>query len=180
MKTLTVALDADGVLLDIVTPWLAKYNREAGDTLRYEDITTWLWPLKYAEWTEARKDLLRTPDLYAAARPIQGALDGVNTLLDQGHRLVVVTHDFPTHLKSKIWALRYWFPVLEHVVFAKNKRNAVRYDVLVDDAIHNNPEVLFAQPWNNYGTPTWPGQLGALHWPGVVSAVKMHAYSRTH
>lgn len=73
----TIALDVDGVLLDIDTPWREKYNRLYGDNVVW-DIHTLVKPecgLKYYD--------LRTPYLYDEVLPA-GELAATGTELDRG------------------------------------------------------------------------------------------------
>ena len=85
-----IAVDVDGVLLDTHTPWLENYNAASGDNLDPESIRGWdLKCFVRPEWCE-RINRLRTPELYDRALPIFGAQAGIEALLRQGHRLVLL------------------------------------------------------------------------------------------
>lgn len=163
-----IALDVDNVLLDVHTPWRERYNRASGGNLRYEDVTTWEWPL-HPGWTRERISALRTPNIYRETLPLAGAQTGVCELLRQGHTLVVVSHDFPPFVAEKKRALDYWFPWLcGRVIFANKKHAVVPGAFLVDDCLLNVPHVLFAHPWNDYGRTLLSWQTAAVGWGDVV------------
>jgi 5'-nucleotidase len=156
-----IALDIDDVLLDLVTPWVAKYAALTGHQLTKADIRSWdMGQYTRPEWRERFYDL-RTPDIYVDMCPIEGAQAGVEELLHQGHTLVALTHDQFTHVGPKAKRLRQLFPGLQHIVFAKEKRAALHFDLLIDDGPHNYPEMLFDQPWNK-NSPSRVGDLGGV------------------
>jgi 5'(3')-deoxyribonucleotidase len=167
-----IALDVDGVLLDIDTPWRAKYGRLSGHTLTKEEVTEWDYDRFVLPTWRGRFAQLRTPDLYDVALPIEGAQEGVRELLGMGHLVVAVTHDYASHLAHKRASLRRYFPELEHIVFAKEKRTAVRYDILVDDGTHNLPDILFAQPWNRSRHTGWRCWTVAHTWEEVIYTIR--------
>jgi 5'(3')-deoxyribonucleotidase len=174
MRPIIVGLDVDGLLLDIHSPWLAKYNRLSGDHLRVEDITDWDITRFVRPGWEGLIEGLRTPDLYDLCRPVAGARQGVEALLDRGYRLVVITHDYPSHLGTKVAALGEFFPSLRRIVFAKEKWATVPgIDLLIDDGAHNRPSILLNQPWN-LRAKLGPGQVRANAWgdiPHLVEAI---------
>lgn len=166
----TIVLDVDGVLLDIHTPWLEKYNRLYDDNLRREDIVVWDSHTLVKPECGKKYYGLRTPDLYDEVLPIPGAQDGVEELLRMGHHLVVVTSDTRSHCQAKARALRRFFPDLRDVVFAKEKTATVRCDLLVDDGVHNKPNILLTQPWNKSAAlESW--QQRANSWTEVLTIV---------
>jgi 5'(3')-deoxyribonucleotidase len=169
MRQLTIALDADGVLFDIMTPWLTVYNHFSGDSLKVEDITDWdVRKFVKPAYREVIYDF-RLPECYDAVQPLPGSLTGVDALLRMGHRLVVVTHEYGSHREAKQAALHHWFPDLKNVVFAKNKRDVVRADFYVDDYQGNLPDLLLTQPWNaSYACPF--GMYRVADWEAIPIA----------
>ena len=41
MKKLTIAVDVDDVVADLITEWLKRYNHDYNDTKTPADITQW-------------------------------------------------------------------------------------------------------------------------------------------
>lgn len=147
MKNL-IKLDVDGVLLDILSPWLAHYNELTGDNLRYGQIDRWNWEqLALPEYREIIP-AMRLPHFYDNAQPFVGAQRVVRELAAAGYTLVALTHDYRSHLKRKVRRLRALYPELRHIVFAERKWNVIPQGILIDDGIHNEPTITFSQPWN--------------------------------
>lgn len=160
----TIALDFDGVLIDLVTPWLAAYNEAAEDNLRYADIRQYEIHAAVKEAWRIGVYALRSPEVYRRCLPEPGAQAGVAALARAGFRLVVVTKEPDAacrHAKQEV--LRKFFPELPLVVVAANKRAVVPSGLLIDDAPQNKPHLLFSQPWNAT-TPLAEGQQQAANW----------------
>jgi 5'(3')-deoxyribonucleotidase len=146
-----IGIDVDGVLLDIVMPWLFQYELVSGHVLENDDIRSWdLSNWIRSDWNPRFYDL-RTPDLYSIALPVAGSVLAVEELARQGHTLVAITHDGPEFVAAKRARLARYFPAIQHIVFAKDKE-CVRVDVLIDDAPHNvnraHGAILLDAPWN--------------------------------
>lgn len=91
MGKLTVAVDVDETVADLLPAWLEMYNDDYGDSLRVTDITGWdLTKFVKPECGNKIYTYL-TPELYNMVDPIPGALEGVEYLRKQGHRVIFVT-----------------------------------------------------------------------------------------
>lgn len=171
-----IAIDVDGVLLDIDTPWREKYNQLSGDNLQKEDVVVWeSHTLVKPEW-QKKYYSLRTPDLYDIARPIEGAAAGVRLLRRLGYQLVALTHDTRPYVERKRAAIERCFPEIHTIVFAKQKKAVMPGVLLIDDAAHNNPDILLHQPWNARAVirERW---VRAYNWAEVVDYVMELTYA---
>lgn len=166
---MVIGLDMDGVLCDLVTPWLAAYNEKYSDSLKLEDIK------RFDLHEFARQDVGKKiyqflrKEIYDTALPIPGAVEGVETLLEWGHRVVVVTAassgDF---ISGKYRWLKYHFPMLtkQDIVIVKDKSLA-HVGMLVDDYEKNlvnfhSHKILFGQPWNQH-VPQFEEEFGEVN-----------------
>lgn len=180
---MNIGIDFDGVLADVATPWLQAYNRESGDSMTLREWVVWdPRPILLAGWQYERFFDLRTPELYKQVSPIPGAREGVKALQEAGHQLVVVTADTLPFCQAKLQWLKTWMPSLTQMVAARDK-NAVRFDVLIDDGPHNRPDVLFAQPWNRnqqgHEVQGWAPWQVASDWDDVVAWVRVFGILRS-
>lgn len=164
-----IALDIDGVLLDIHSPWIDKYNKISGDNLRCQDITGWYVRDCVKPAYQNTVDSMRTPDLYYNVKPVKLASYGVTCLHRMGHRLVCATHDSLPYAKAKAHAIRLYFPVIRDIVLTSNDKSVVKYDLLIDDAAHNKPDILLSQPWNRYSDGSF---IRAVDWQHVITIVR--------
>lgn len=89
-----LAVDVDGVICDLTTPWLSLYNKDWHDNLLPSDLTSWNFEKQVLP--EARpffhsylNDSVEW--IYANAPVIEGAKEGVAALREAGARVVFVT-----------------------------------------------------------------------------------------
>lgn len=143
-----IGIDIDGTLINILDVWLEECNKVHGSNLVSCDVKKYYWPddLDY----DARA--LRQPHLYHFARPVDGAIEAIKKI-QKDHTIVVISHDTKEFAEVKGRIIRRWFG-LENIVFAQNKQ-CVNYDLLIDDAPHNQPDILLAQTYNNIFPGTW-------------------------
>lgn len=152
----TVALDFDETLFWTNRSWLDEFERRTGFRAKWEDIKG--WDFSPAVPRELMPELMacRTPDIYEKCWPAPDALDAVRELHAQGHRLLVITQDTREFVQVKKRLLKWFYPMLVgRLVVAKHKWEAARFDLLIDDAAHNNPSFLVARPWNEAEGHKW-------------------------
>lgn len=152
----TIALDFDETLFWTNKSWLRALKLRTGYDAKWDDIAA--WDFSPAVPRELMPELMacRTPDIYEMCWPAPDALDAVRMLHAQGHKLLVISQDTREFVSVKKRLLRWFYPMLEHsLVIAKNKWEAARFDLLVDDAPHNNPSILVARPWNVAEAAKW-------------------------
>lgn len=163
----TIALDVDEVLLDGFDIWLREYRLASGHNLRREQIRCWDLSKYVLPGWERRIYELRVPALYLLARPIPGAVAGVRELARQGHRLIAITNDSRAFVPAKRAALTRYFPDLRDIVIAKDKLAVLpRVDVRIDDGLHNQPTIIYPQPWNE-DAELGPGQVRVPDWDAI-------------
>lgn len=179
-----IGIDVDGVVADLHSEWIRRYNRDYRDQITAEQLTQWdaeKWPIK-RECGKKIYDYLRQPDLYKDVKPFPGAVDSIKDLRDRGHRVVYVTSNAKGMTDQKWeWLERYEFLpsgryTAEDLVVAHDKR-LVKTDVLVDDKLatvmrHPYPTILMDQPWNR--SLNWSTR--ALDWPDAMSMLETNYY----
>jgi len=73
-----IAVDVDGVIVDLVTPWLRRYNLDYNDDLTPESIQDWeVDKFVKIECGERIYKYIENPDIYYEALPIKDSLWGV-------------------------------------------------------------------------------------------------------
>lgn len=158
---LVVKLDMDGVILDLHKRWIDAYNDKYNDTLDPEKVDHWgIEKFVKPECGEKIFDLLGKPGLFLYSDPVEGSVDGVKSLIDAGHKVVVVTAN-ANHLASiyteKIAWLKKHMPFIDiRDVIIAFKKQYICGDVIIDDAPHNIENdkqcgistVVFDAPYN--------------------------------
>lgn len=183
------AIDVDGVVCDTHTSWLAMYNKDYGDNMKYSDITEWgLHNLVKPECGKSIYKYLSLPHLYRHSYPIPYALEGVNFIRSQGHKVLFVTSGFfPAKAK---WLSDNGFLELEgdylfspEIIFCSDKSN-IKADVIIDDNPDNldgfDFQILYSQPWNRshaitrsqVRTTGWLDIMGVNNWNDLIDMLE--------
>jgi 5'(3')-deoxyribonucleotidase len=119
--------------------WLA--NRFLYDTKK---VTEWyskysMKPYNVASLYKLPEDcdgfeFWRDPNLYSGLKPVDGAIEALQELKDNGCEIIFISQAKGWHHKSKWNFIKKWFPENDGVVLTKEKRY-VRCDYFIDDNI---------------------------------------------
>lgn len=151
----SIAVDMDGVIADILTPWVDVLRKKEGETLSVHDITDWDIG-RFCRCGEKALDYLNY-DLFRRLPVIPGAKE-VLKRLQEYYDIYIVTS---ATQKSEIITAKYeWldehFPFIEpdYRMFV-GKKDPIYTDYLIDDGIHNlevfkGIGILFDQPYNRF------------------------------
>ena len=169
-----IAVDVDGVLADIHTPWLARYNKDYNDDFTIQDIKSWGIE-KYVKKECGKKILgyLGDPSLYEDTLPVLDSRYGVNILRNVGFRVVFVTDaSFNPNLKMK-WLQKWNFLTDTKDYYEAVDKSLIAADYLIDDRKENvqsayGKGIIFSQPWNR----TLRGYFRLDSWAGVVNLLE--------
>lgn len=137
----------DGVLCNLLSPWLDLYNADYNDNLKPEQINLWNWhSLTKENCQEKVYDYLDSSELFENLPLIEGSQEVVYELL-QNYEIFICTaaHNI-LNVPAKYRWLQKNFPFIDedNYVFTKNK-SIVNSLWLIDDKPKN---------FNNYqGTP---------------------------
>lgn len=152
---MSVICDIDGVLANIIIPWLKRYNLDYEDNLVPDNITDWNTHLFVKESCGDKiYDYIKDPSLYDEVLPIENALTAVNLLRDQGQRILFVTAFEPGFSYAKYdWLIKYGFLTDKNDYFECNDKKMIKAGCLIDDNIQNVSTfselgILYSAPWN--------------------------------
>jgi 5'(3')-deoxyribonucleotidase len=169
-------VDVDDTVAGLLPEWLRLYNRDWDDTMRPEQVTSWMISEHVKPACGLRiLDYLDTCALYDGVEPIVGALAGVERIRAAGVRVVFATTSVRGHAGAKLdWLQRHGF------LRAGQKRDAdyveiadkglLRGQVIIDDGWHNIAAwrgilaLLFPSPQNAARVVDEPGVLRVRDW----------------
>jgi 5'(3')-deoxyribonucleotidase len=148
-KRLTIGVDFDDVVADLLPAWLARFNAEHSTRWSTADLTQWDLHRDLGCEPEAIYKHL-TPSIYDDVQPVPAALEALHAIEQLGHDVVIVTSvqgDAPAAnamLQAKVqWLLRHGCgkQALTAIPVGpswpdKNKSH-VPVDWLVDDNVKN-------------------------------------------
>ena len=134
----TIALDLDGVIWDMVRPWVAEYNRIYDDNLNYEDITDYDLTLFMKKCT--REDychILTDPNFWQKVEPFKGNAEWLEKLNNK-YNVVIATKTDYRIFEMKVKRIFELFPFIKYnQIICISQKEMLNVDCLVDDCIDN-------------------------------------------
>ena len=179
MRKLTILVDMDDVLNNLLEVWLNQLNCAYDLMVRYQDIRKWDMRLYFPTLTEKQiYKPLESSYFWLRVGPKPGARKALVDLIEQGHVVKVVTASRPRSVYPKLNnCLFYHYPFLTYkdVIVASDK-TMIRGDVLVDDRQDNliggeYQGILFAAPHNEDFEAEKHGLIRANEWKDVVTII---------
>lgn len=76
----------------------------------------------------------RDPSLYEGLTPIEGSVEALRSLKEEGHQIFFISQMKGWHSKSKYYFIEKWFPFKDAVIMTKEKW-AIRPDIMIDDNV---------------------------------------------
>lgn len=154
-----IAVDVDGVIADLMTPWLYRVNETFGTRIIEPDVHKWDW-WDLVRGAKSPRDVyhfINDPAIYDEVKPYPGAVNFVRDLRKIGEVVFVTSAAEGTEGRKFKWLCDLGLfpsgpdPLLSYIE-ARNKRLiATRY--LIDDHTVNTATALgtgitLARPWN--------------------------------
>lgn len=132
-----IGVDLDGVVCDLMSAWLTRYNDAYKDNLKPEDITD--WHIDRLVKPECGKNIYKLLDesVYEEIAPIPGAIE---TFRDMNKRfdVYIVTASNPYVIKGKwLWIERNLPFLKREQVIVTSAKHMVRVNYLIDDCYSN-------------------------------------------
>lgn len=164
-----ILLDLDGIIVDMLGPWLRQYEIITGEKIPVSDIVSWDATIG-ASYPEVLNSLLEKPGFFRNLPPMPGAQKYLSKLIEENnHEIIILTQpprksDYAVRDK-RLWMQDY-FPNFDitNMIYA-HKKYLVRGDVLFDDKPshlalwkHENPESVTATidyPYNRNDKSDW-------------------------
>ena len=156
MNKLTICVDIDGVLNDLMEKTIATYNNRYNAKLYIEDFTDYDI-FKDLPYDEAEKfvALWQEEELWNSLEPRKGSQRGIKKLVDDGHEVYFATATHPNNFAWKVEWIQHYFGMIpsKNIICICNK-GLLNCDVLIDDYTENLlanklcHRVLFDCCWN--------------------------------
>ncbi|MNO16638.1 putative 5'(3')-deoxyribonucleotidase [compost metagenome] len=135
----TLCIDMDSVIVDLMSEWFSRYNRDYSDFITVEDAVDWD-ATRYVKSTCGSKiyDYLNEPGMFAELKPLSDAVD-VLSRLNEKYNIFLVTSPFSrySYQEKEEWVERY-LPFLgrERIIFT-HRKDLIKADLYFDDAPHH-------------------------------------------
>lgn len=185
MRKLTVLVDMDDTLENLCEALVVYLNRIYKTNVLYTDIRKW----DIAQYFPSvpRDEIFKplyTEAFWDTVKPLDSAPLYLQKLIDDGHRVVVVTASAPETVPLKLSRVLFrYFPFLSYKdVVVTSQKDLIKGDVLVDDAPHNFKDgatyrgILMSAPHNRDFDETAAGLIRANNWGEIYRIVSTFAY----
>ncbi|MCM1222536.1 MAG: hypothetical protein NC548_49510 [Lachnospiraceae bacterium] len=178
MRSLTILVDMDDVLENLVQCWTQTLNERYGTSVSEEDITNWHIAEFFPTLTKSQLfGVLQENGFWNKLSPMQNAPEVVERLIHDGHKVRVVTAAHFSTVAPKTDLLLKLYPCLkwEDVIIAHDK-SLIMGDILIDDGVHNLEtstcrKFLFDRPHNRSYCEAENGITRVHNWDEIYRLV---------
>ena len=142
---MTIAIDMDNVLCNLQEVVVNLFNKRHNKNYTIEDFTDYdvahILPKNEAI---LMKNMYGEDNLYGNIKPLPGAQNTVEKLVNAGHQVYVVSDVIPKTYAEKVEWIRFYFPQIDeaHIVAMKHKHK-FKCDLMIEDNLQN----LLASPY---------------------------------
>ncbi|MHB8407774.1 MAG: 5' nucleotidase, NT5C type [Acidiferrobacterales bacterium] len=154
-------IDMDQVICKWLERILEYYNYDKKTNVQLEDVKSWnvvdtLGPNS----EDFIRSCMRYPELYRDLDPVEGAIEGIKKLQEQGHDVIIATavpKSAGIAYHGKLEWIRRNMPFFSLNNFvAIQRKDLLQGDILLDDGAHNirpfraagRRAIVFDRPWN--------------------------------
>lgn len=151
-----IALDLDNCLNDLTEKTLEFYNTQNDKQIQLSDLTTYNFDDCLSKKdAEGIMKLFKNKALWDSLKPVIGAREALQKLLDVGHKVYIATATAPENFPWKIQWLKKWFPFFnsENVIRIMDK-SLLKCDILIEDSLEQLIKhklchrICLDYPWN--------------------------------
>lgn len=139
-KKFTICIDIDDTIHYLTKAWVKWLNEKYNTTIDYYDIVDWnitqYWPnLTVDQICEA----LRTPEFWDTVEPMQDAIEYIQRLQENGHKIYLCTStDYRIAPFKFAKTVEKYFPFIDrHNIIISYNKQMIKCDFLIDDGYHN-------------------------------------------
>jgi 5'(3')-deoxyribonucleotidase len=165
----TIAIDLDGVVVDLLPTLLARYNLLCNDFVQVEDVTDYALRKVCKKTVDSHdvSSVLDAPGFYHGLPPIPGAVEGIAQLRAAHHDIILVTsRPLRALIETSEWVFQH-LGDMPNLVFAQRKER-VPADVLFDDCADTLRDYCAQWPRSRTATIAYPYNVSARRWARVV------------
>lgn len=192
-RKLIVLCDLDAIVANLLGPWLRFYNEKYGDNLTVEQITEFdIHKFVKKECGQKVYEFIDTGVAYTQLEPLPGAVEGIKTLEQLGHEVIIVSAG-AKNLATAGHKLEWCKKVLgfsRKKCMIAHRKELVRGDVFIDDSPKNiiayrnawpgTPILTIAYPYNatvDSICTRYPSHSDTVSaWESMVEAIEQIAH----
>ncbi len=182
-KKLTILVDLDDTMTDLLSAWVSWLNAMHGLEISCKDIKEWDMTKAFPSLTaEEIYSPFHCSSFWHTVQPKQGASEVLQQIKADGHDIFVVTATNYRTMSAKFDACLFGnFPFLHWSdVIVTNNKQMVNGDILIDDGIHNleggkYEKILMTAPHNVAYNAEANGMHRVKDWDDVYKIINKMA-----
>lgn len=151
-----IAVDVDDTICNLQETVINLFNKRYSSHYSMDDFTEYdVMNVLPTQDAIVMKDMYGESGLYDKVKPIPGAQETLEKLINLGHKVYLVTAAIPETYGEKVTFIKRFFPYIDesHIVCMKHK-HLFKCDILIEDnlqALLASPyhhRICFDRPWN--------------------------------
>lgn len=177
---MTILTDIDDVLNNLCEEWCLLLNEKYGTSVTYDQVTEWDMQKFFPSLTGEQIFVpLHDASVWSRLKPKPGAAEYLQRLISDGHSVYLCTTTDYRNVRPKFECfVRKYFPFITwDQIIITSRKQLIRADVLVDDAVHNLTggsyrKILFTAPHNLTFRTAGHGMIRADSWTDVYGIIR--------
>jgi len=176
---MVIAVDVDDTICNLQEVVIELFNSNFGSNYKIEDFTEYdIMNILPTQDAITMKELYSMSGLYDKVKPILGAQEAIEKLINLGHHVYLVTDAIPKTYGEKVAFIKRFFPYIDegHIVAMKHKW-MFKTDIMIEDNIQTllaKPyyhRICFDRPWNRT-VSDWTYDIHRCkNWSDIVAVV---------
>lgn len=175
----TILVDMDDTIENCTEAWVRLVNKLYGTDVDPLSLRDWDVSVAFPTLTrEQVYDVTLTDEFWYGVTPIDGAVEYLKRLIDDGNKVYIVTCAAYETLRIKMEEVLFkYFPYISwRDVIIASKKQMIQADYLVDDGIHNHidgeyKKLLFTAPHNCEYNAEENGMIRVHSWQEVYKII---------
>lgn len=153
---MVIGIDVDDTICNLQETVINLFNKRYGTHYSMDDFTEYdVMNILPTQDAVVMKDMYGESGLYDRVKPISGAQEALEKLINLGHQVYLVTAAIPKTYGEKVMFIKRFFPYIDesHIVCMRHK-HLFKCDILIEDnlqALLVSPyyhRICFDRPWN--------------------------------
>ena len=174
-----ICVDVDDTICNLQEVVVNLFNERYGSNYKLNDFTEFdimnVFPTQDAI---VMRDIYGESGLYDRVKPMPGAKEVLEKLINLGHQVYLVTAAIPKTYGEKVAFIKRFFPYIDesHIICMKHKW-LLKCDLMIEDNLQTLLEkphyhrVLFNRPWNQYDKDWVYGVHRCNNWNEILEVV---------
>lgn len=151
-----IAVDVDDTICNLQETVINLFNKRYSSHYSMDDFTEYdVMNILPTQDAIVMKDMYGESGLYDRVKPIPGAQEALEKLINLGHQVYLVTAAIPETYGEKVTFIKRFFPYIDdgHIVAMKHK-HMFKADIMIEDNLQallagqHYHRILVNRPWN--------------------------------